>query len=172
MKRQVLVLASLLLIITSSFGQQVKLLHQTFEVKDSVQEIHLDIYGEVQIEPWAGNVIMTETRVELQEVSSGLLKHLVDKGRYQVLASNPDTTVVLVLTSQITKLDSVVVKRKNEKTNQVENVRLQEKIKVRLFLPDSFEVYQDNPVVWRRKLKKLEGIQSPQDTLKEKERGE
>ncbi|NJL75714.1 MAG: hypothetical protein HC892_12495 [Saprospiraceae bacterium] len=171
MKRQGLILISLLLIVASTSAQQIKLLHQTFEVKDSVQEIHLDIYGEVQIESWAGNVIMTETQVELREVSSGLLKHLVDKGRYQVLASNPDTTVVLVLTSQITKLDSLVVKKRNEQTNQVENMRLQEYIKVRLFLPDSFEIYQDNQMLWRRRPKQLEAIQSPQDTLQEKGSG-
>ena len=43
-------------------AQLTKVLHQTFEI-DSVENVSISVVGEYEIEKWAGNNILTETKI-------------------------------------------------------------------------------------------------------------
>jgi hypothetical protein len=141
-----------------AFGQHKRLLHQTFEIPDSLKEIHLDVFGTLNVESWSGNVMMSEIQVEVEKASQGLFNHLIKTGRYQLLTTNPDTSVVLIVTSKISKLDSVTVRVKKEGTETVENVKVAEKLQVKVFMPDIFEPHPENPLIWTRKPEESDNV--------------
>lgn len=127
---------SLLCLSTCAFGQLQKLLHQTFELGTATQ-ISLDLYGEYEIQVWAGNTILTETTIKLYDASPGILNHFVEKGRYDIKSQ---------LTSDALKLTSEDKERSPIKTNKKEEegkVSFEE-VKLRLFMPDTFKKTGEN----------------------------
>ncbi len=65
-------------------AQLQKVLHRPFEV-DSARVIVLDLYGEYEVQPWAGDNILVEMTVKLYQASDGLLKHFIEKEkRYEM----------------------------------------------------------------------------------------
>ena len=47
----------------SAKAQIEKTIHQTFEIKDEVTTVALDIFDEFEVEEWAGNNIMAVAKV-------------------------------------------------------------------------------------------------------------
>lgn len=118
-------------------AQLQKVLHRPFE-PDSAQVIVLDLYGEYQVQPWAGDNILVEMTVKLYQASEGLLKHFIEKEkRYEMEA---------VREGEVFKLVSKDKKRVPIKTP---NGECFETVEVRIFLPDRFDPDGDHR--WKRK---------------------
>lgn len=115
-------------------AQLSKVIHQTYDINDA-ETISLQITGEYKIEKWAGNTIMTETSVELYDAKPSILKYFVENGRYEIVAEDKDATY---------SLKSKDSERKAIKTKKGE---CYEFVKIRIFVPEDFEVVNENSLV-------------------------
>lgn len=121
-------------------AQLEEVMHQTFEVGD-MDGISLDLVGEYAIEKWAGNTIMTETKVKLYDASPAILNHFVNKDkRYEILADTLSSRLVL---SSFDKERKPI--RRSKETECFEEVN------VRIFVPDTFEMTSDSTKTLVRK---------------------
>ncbi len=120
-------------------AQSQRVLHQTFEV-NGIEEIHLDLYGEVELIPWAGAQIMSETQVRLEGAPPHVLKFFIEeKERYKIEGVlGPDYFVL----QSVDKTRPQIIYKSNE---------CYEEVKIRLFIPEEFEISEDGKVL-RRKL--------------------
>ena len=111
-------------------AQLTKVLHQTFEI-DSVDKITLDLYGEFTVEKWAGNTILTETKIEIYDASPGIFKFFIEeKGRYDIIAE------IDGMTASIFSNDS---ERKTIKNKQTDTECF-ELIKLKILVPEDFNI--------------------------------
>lgn len=115
-------------------AQLSKVIHQTYDINDA-ETVSLQITGEYKIEKWAGNTIMTETSIELYDAKPSILKHFVEHGRYEILSEENDATYFL---------KSKDSERKAIKTKKGE---CYEFVKIRIFIPEDFEVVNENSLV-------------------------
>jgi len=123
----------------SATAQLEKVMHQTFEVND-LESIQLDLTGEYTIEKWAGNTVMTETKVELYEASPAILNHFIEKAkRYEITADTLNTGLVL------SSLD------KERKPIRTKFAECPEIVNLRVFVPDNFEMTADSSQILVRK---------------------
>jgi hypothetical protein len=121
-----------------AFCQMEKTIHQTFEIGDA-ENITLDLVGEYEIKPWAGNTIMTETQVQLFDANISILNHFLEKEKRYFIEA--DTTGGEV------KLISFDKKREAIKTKKgacLENVIL------KVFIPEVFEKQEDTHFVRKK----------------------
>ena len=115
-------------------AQLTKVLHQTFEI-DSVENLTISIVGEYELEKWAGNNILTETKIEIYNTTAGTFKYLIEeKKRYEIVAEINSTSASLF------SFDSKRASIKNKETGK----ECYEFIKVKIFVPDDFNI--DDPV--------------------------
>ena len=112
--------------IMSTSAQLEKTIHQTFEIGDATTVI-LNLTGEIEIQPWASNSVMTKTVVQLFDASPAILNHLVEKEkRYAIEAEVAETSI---------SINSTVKERKPINTHQG---ACPERVIIQVFLPDSF----------------------------------
>ncbi len=117
-------------------AQLTKVLHQTFEI-DSVDKITLNLVGEYELEKWAGNNILTETKIEIYDAKPGVFKYLIEeKGRYEIVAEINIDNMTATLFSNDSKRSVI----KNRETGK----ECYEFIKVKIFVPEDFNI--DDPV--------------------------
>ncbi len=127
------------------YAQLEKVIYQTFEI-ENVEKINLDFVEDytVEVQLWAGNNIMTETQIHLYGASPAILKHFVEKEkRYEVVLDNQNGIV---------NLFNFDKERNAIRTKHGECI---EQVKLRIFVPDSFEALSEN--VLTRKLKSSNG---------------
>ena len=116
-------------------AQLEKTIHQVFEVGEN-QRISLNLAGEVTLVPWAGNTIMTETKVELHEASPSILKHFIEvEQRYAIESESSSDGLLLYSHDQ---------ERKEIRTR---TGICPEIVHVRVFIPDEFEKQGENTLV-------------------------
>lgn len=137
-----------------------KVLHQTFEV-DSLQEIHLELNGDVATETWPGNLLMTETVVEIERGARSIFDYFLEGGRYDIVGVHSDSLVVENLadlpagTHHLTfaykDSSRLPITLRREVDNKVYEQKVIEKTAVKIYLPDSFEPQNQAATVWRRK---------------------
>ncbi|MEL7021577.1 MAG: hypothetical protein AAGK47_08215 [Bacteroidota bacterium] len=108
-------------------AQLEKILHHTF-VLDSVDLVMLDVAGEIVIEPWAGNAIMTETHIKIYDSSKGIIDYFVKAGRYDVIAESEQD-------KQLTLLSKDKIRRPIRTKSGV----CHEEVVIRIFIPEEFE---------------------------------
>ncbi len=128
-----------LLASTSVEAQLQKILHQTFKA-EGAQAVKLDIVGELVVEPWAGNLIMTETNIVLENASPGIMKHFVEMGRYEIVQHQTEGSTEITLVSK----DKVRPKIKSKRGE------FKEEVQVRVFMPEFFQQSTDS--VWVRRV--------------------
>lgn len=145
-------------------AQYRKVLHETFEL-NKAPEINLDLVGDMEVETWAGNVVMTETTVFLNNASASVLNHFVEGGRYAIGATDPDSTVIVVLTSKVKERDAVKF-RKWVEDKQVE-VEVVEEVAIKVFVPEEYEAADESKTVWQLKPEFLKIEPSPADTTQQ-----
>ena len=117
---------SILFFTQLSQAQIEKVVHQTFDLGDN-KSISLGIVGEVQVVPWAGNTIMTETRIEIYDASPSIFNHFLEvERRYEIEA---DTT------GNQFKLYSFDQERKAIKTK---NGTCPEIVEIKVYVPEEF----------------------------------
>ena len=119
-------------------AQQKRVLHQTFDVT-GIEEIRLDIYGEVELVPWSGSKIMSETTVELAGAPKHVLEFFIEeKKRYDI--------------EEIPGADFYVLQSVEKEHREIsyKGVVCEEKVRVRLFIPEDFEILEGGTVLRRK----------------------
>ncbi len=117
-----------------AIAQLSKVIHQTFEI-DSIQNLTIKLVGEYKLEKWAGNTILTETKVKIYNTTPGDFKYFIEeKKRYEIVAELNGTIGTLF------SFDSKRSSIKNKKTGE----ESYETVKVKIFVPDDFNL--DDPV--------------------------
>ncbi len=134
MNKLIPLLTCMLFFATIANAQLQKILHQSFEI-DAVTSISLDLHGEYEIEKWAGNTILTETRIQIYDASPSILRYFVENGRYDIEGAAEETTFSMV---------SKVKDRKSIKTKEGE---CYEFIKVRILVPEDFTIVDQKQLV-------------------------
>lgn len=123
----------------SANAQLKKTIHQTFDLEE-INLVQLDLYGEYVIEPWAGNSIMSETKVELYEASPAILKFfLEEKERYKINVVAENGTV---------HLDS---NDKERRTIQYRGTDCFEAVKLKLYVPEEYEIVNNRTLKKKQK---------------------
>jgi len=131
-QKLLLTLFTFLMCNTIAHAQLEKTIHQTFEIGNTDAVTFELISDTTLIVPWAGNNILTETKIELYDASPSILKHFVEKeSRYVIEA---DTT------GGNFKLYSDNKERKPIRTRSGECPEI---VQIRVFVPENFEL-QDN----------------------------
>ena len=118
-----------------------KTLHQTFDVAGFDRLSYKILSDSTLVEPWAGNTLMTETRIELYGASPSLLRHFIEKEkRYQIESDTLENTTI--------HLFSTVDERR---TITTKNGDATEIVRVRLFVPEDFIKKEGNLLVRKDK---------------------
>ena len=118
------------LVAIAANAQLVKTVHQTFPL-DEAGSVHLDLQGDVEIETWAGNAVMTETKIELYDATPAVLKYFVEElGRYEIEARAQGDALALVS------------KDKLRRSIRYKGQECFETTKTKVFVPDTYEVVE------------------------------
>ena len=123
-------------------AQMERTMYQVFEV-DSVQTAELDIAGDYQVLPWAGNSILVETNVQIWEASREILTHLIKDGRYDLTTdstSEPNPKHIRIYTKH---LDRKPIKR-------LDGQKCLEIAVTKIFIPDTFYISDDKKRLTRK----------------------
>lgn len=131
-------------------AQLEKVLHQTFFL-DEIDLVALNVAGDIEIEQWAGNTIMTETKVKLYEGSPGIINYFVKTGRYDIEHESFGSEGI-----RLNSKDSV---RRPIKTKAGE---CYEEVIVRVFIPEDFEKDGNNTL---KRIKEEENTPNPTDSV-------
>lgn len=133
--RSIPILALFALLPLAGQAQLQRVMHQAFPL-DTVDFLQMDLPGTFQVETWAGDNVLTETKIQLFDASEGILKHFVEKGRYRLETK---------ITSDSLYLFAVDNERKPIRTLKGE---CSETVELRIFVPDTFE--EETPNLWTR----------------------
>lgn len=123
-----------LFIALSLQGQIRHTFHNTYELEE-IETIELEVVGNVEFIKWKGTSLMAETVIELGNATKGILRHLLNKQRYE-LADNSDGTTL--------HIESVMKERKAVITQQGS---CDEQVDVIIYVPKNFEVRGNNLIV-------------------------
>ncbi len=115
-------------------AQLSQVIHQTFDI-DEATSISLNLVGEYEIEKWPGNTIMTETSVQIYDATPSILKHFISAGRYEILGESTDDSYGLT------------AKDSERKAIQTRRGDCYEFIKMRVFVPEDFDVVDQKNLV-------------------------
>ena len=108
-------------------AQLEKIVHQTFDIGEN-KSISLNIAGEVTVIPWAGNTVMTETKIELYDASPSIFNHFLEvERRYEIQADTSANGIQLFSFDQ---------ERRDIRTK---NGACPEIVQVKIFIPEEFE---------------------------------
>lgn len=139
--KKALLLAFCLNIVQIASAQLEKVLHQTFELSDSITSVSLSLYGDYEFQKWSSNTIMVETSVELYDASPSILNHFVKKGRYNVIfEANGEILQIDSKDQERTAIKTRVKKKANQASGEIETKQCFEIVKVRIFIPNDFLV--------------------------------
>ncbi len=127
-------LVAFLLLANTADAQLQKILHQSFDIEE-VTSISLDLYGEYELEKWAGNTILTETHIQLYDASPNIMDFYVKQGRYDMEGT---------LDGEHFKMISKDKVRKTLKTKEGECFEF---IKLRIFIPEDFTIVDQKRLV-------------------------
>ncbi|MEN0047561.1 MAG: hypothetical protein AAF806_10930 [Bacteroidota bacterium] len=141
----------ILFLLSSSvaFTQFRRVLHKTFELKKA-PEINLDLTGDqVVIENWSGDVILTETTVRIETGSNSMLNHFTEQGRYEILSTDPDSTVIMVVTSKVKDREDIKIRRWTD--DDMNEVSISESVHIKVFIPEEYEHVDEGRTRWKLK---------------------
>ena len=121
--------------LTPLAAQLQRIMHQSFTL-DTLHHLVFALPGEYQVESWAGDNILTETKVQLYDASEGILTHFIEKGRYQLEAeTGADTLRIFALDPE-------------RKPIRTLNGEASELVNLRIFIPEAF--VEAGPGYWRK----------------------
>ena len=123
-------------------AQLEKVIHQTFEIDEAVN-IALDLVGTYEIELWAGNNILTETKIQMFNASPAILNHFVKEKRYEIQLDANASGI---------KLYSFDKERRAIKYKEGECAEI---VNVRIFVPEDFEKIDKAHLVRKAKVVKV-----------------
>jgi hypothetical protein len=111
-------------------AQLEKTIHQTFPLENR-QTVTLDIYGDYELIPWAGDHILTESNIKLYDASEGILEHFLKIGRYDMHIDSSSGSFILVSNDK---------ERRSVKTK---NGDAYEFVKIKVFVPDAYAIIDE-----------------------------
>lgn len=116
-------------------GQSRKVFHQTFAL-DSIKVIYFDVIDSLKVEPWAGNVALTETKITILNASKGVVNYLVEEdGRYHV-----DIKIAQDTFSMVSR------KRERPALHTADGRIMEENVFIRVFVPENYQMVE--PHIW------------------------
>ncbi len=134
--KKIITFLPLLLCFLHLQAQLEKTIHQTFFIADA-SSITVELIGDsIAIVPWAGNTILTETKIELYDASPSILAHFTDKEKRYVI--DADTSA-----NQF-RLFNIQQERKPIRTRHGECPEI---VHIRVFVPENFEKESDYKLV-------------------------
>ena len=104
-----------------------QVIHQSFELGE-VKSITLNLNIPYEVETWAGNTILTETKIKMENIPPNILKHFIAQGRYEIVNYTTPTEMELQL------------KEANRRPIRTKNGEAEETINVRIFVPEDCTV--------------------------------
>ena len=104
-----------------------QVIHQSFEMGEA-KSITLSLDTPYEVETWAGNTILTETKVKMENIPPNILKHFINQGRYEIVNQTTPTEVELKL------------KELNRRPIRTKNGEATETINIRIFVPEDCTV--------------------------------
>ncbi len=123
-------------------AQMERTMYQVFEV-DSAQTVHLEVEGEYNVLPWAGNSILIETNVQIWNASREILAELIKIGRYDLATDSsaaPNPKDVRIFTKN----------RKREPIKRLDGQKCLEIAVTKIFVPDTFYISDDKQRLTRK----------------------
>ena len=96
-----------------------QVIHQSFEIGER-KAITLSLDIPYEVETWAGNTILTETKVKMENIPPNILKHFVKQGRYEIVQNLSDSEIALSLK----ELDRRPIRTKNGEAEETINIRV------------------------------------------------
>lgn len=109
-----------------SFSQNQRILHQSFEL-DTATTLKIDLHGTIITEPWVGNAILVETKVQLFDTPEGVLNYYIKEGRYEIESKLEGSTF------------SLIAKDKERRAIKTAKGTSKEEVSVKIFLPDKLQ---------------------------------
>lgn len=128
---------------STAHAQLEKIIHKTFELNDSVDQISLDLSGEYSIEKWAGDMILAETTVQLYGAGKNVMKYFVDQGRYDINGA------------EASKNFALVSKDKRELPIRTQRGSCNEIVNIRLLVPEEFQIVSSALLQRERKVQEI-----------------
>ncbi len=117
----------------TSRAQMEKTIHQSFML-ENVKSVSLQLNWDIEIVPWEGSALMTETVVKLYDASPAILNYLIEEEkRYAINATSLSDSLLL---------------RSNEKKReyiQTKNGVCSEIVLVKVHVPKDFIESKDKP---------------------------
>jgi len=109
-------------------AQLERVIHQTFEIKEEVNTVALNLLDTYEIEKWAGNNIMTVTKIELTGGANHILDFFVKQGRYEMELKEEETSATLASVP------------KERKEMNWKNGLVFELVTIKMYIPEDFEL--------------------------------
>jgi hypothetical protein len=110
----------------AAWAQMERTVYQIFPA-DSARSIRLDLVGQYELIPWAGDNVLAETHIQIWNASPEILDYLIEKERYAI-----DT----LRTGDQFQLTSKVKDRKTIKNREKQECH--EVVGLKLFVPDYY----------------------------------
>ena len=117
-----------LLFSLSTQAQLERVIHQTFEIKEEVNAVSLDLLDSYEIEKWAGNNIMTVAKIELTGGANHILDFFVKEGRYEMEMKEEETKATL----------TNILKERKEMNWK--NGLVFELVTIKMYVPEDFDL--------------------------------
>jgi hypothetical protein len=135
--KQSFLVGTMLLFAAACFGQLEKTIHQTFDLEGKTT-IQLDLFGQYNIVPWAGNNVLVETKIQLYNSSAPVLSHFVEKDKRYHIEADTASAGTIILVSHDKKRAALRTKTGAESIEVVET---------KVFVPDTFIVRDERTLV-------------------------
>lgn len=114
---------------TTPIPASAQVIHQSFEMGER-KAITLSLDTPYEVETWAGNTILTETKVQMDNIPPKILKHFINQGRYEIIENNSETAIELSL------------KKANRRTIRTKSGEAAETINIKVYVPEDCIVNQ------------------------------
>ncbi|GEM_PF-6882072 len=104
---------------TTPIPASAQVIHQSFEMGER-KAITLSLDIPYEVETWAGNTILTETKVKMDNIPPKILKHFINQGRYEIIENNSDSAIELSLK----EVDRRPIRTKNGEATETINIKI------------------------------------------------
>lgn len=133
MKKNIIFLFTLVTI--GAKAQLARTFHQSFDMGE-IKKVAMMLRDSLEVQPWAGNTVMTETTVEMENAEPAFLDGLIKEGRYQLKAEK--------------KGDGMIINPLYTKKNKIKTktgIEIFEKVRVRIYVPEVAQVVNIDGIV-------------------------
>ncbi len=123
-------------------AQMERTMYQVFEI-DSAQTVTFEIFGEYNIQEWAGNSILVETNVQIWDASREILGDLIKSGRYDLTtdsSATPNPKQIRIFTKNLNR----------KSIKRLDGQKCLEIAVTKIFVPDTFYISDDKQRLTRK----------------------